>query len=140
MPLRHNMNKTTNKQIEKTISMADLFERYGKSPLSLRMFCEEEGIYTSKFYYWKTRYQQEGKKGLVDKRRGKPHKVKDAMKQYIQTAKIKNPLRSASDISKLVKKEFNIEVSDRHIQRVLKELGLNDSVGRKAGKPIKKTT
>jgi len=133
------MSKITNKRIEKTINMTNLFERYEESSLSVRAFCEKERIYTSKFYYWKDRYQQEGKKGLVDKRQGNPHKVKDVVKQYIQRIKIKDPLKSASDISEFVKKEFNKDVSDRHIQRILKELRLNDNVGRKSGKPIKKT-
>jgi transposase len=133
------MSEITNKRIEKAIDMTKLFERYERSNLSVRAFCEKEGIHTSKFYYWKNRYQQEGKRGLVDKRQGKPHKVKDTIKQYIQRVKIKNPLKSASDISELVKKKFNKDVSDRHIQRILRELGLNDPVGRKSGKPIKKT-
>ena len=119
--------------------MANLFERYGESSLAVRKFCKKEGIHTSKFYYWRDRYQQEGKKGLVDKRQGNAYKVKDTIKQYIQRVKIKDPLKSASDISKQIKKKFNKDVSERHIQRILKELGLNDAVGRKSGKPIKKT-
>ena len=120
--------------------MSNLFERYEESNLPIRKFCKKEGIHTSKFYYWKDRYQQEGKKGLMDKRQGNPYKVKKTVKQYIQWVKIKDPLKSAPDISKLIKKKFNKDVSDRHIQRILKELGLNDTVGRKSGKPIKKTS
>ena len=119
--------------------MANLFERYEESSLAVRTFCKKEGIHTSKFYYWKDRYQQEGKKGLVDKRQGRAYKVKDTIKQYIQRVKIKDTLKSASDISKQIKTKFNKDVSERHIQRILKELGLNDAVGRKSGKPIKKT-
>jgi len=48
-------------------------------------------------------------------------------------------LKSASDISMRIENKFNTKISDRHIQRILKELGLNDPVGRKIGKPIKKT-
>lgn len=133
------MSKITNKRIEKTINMTTLFERFEESSLSVRKFCKKEGIHTSKFYYWRDRYQQEGKKGLVDKRQGNPYKVKDTIKQYIQRVKIKDSQKSASDISELVKKKFNKDVSDRHIQRILKELGLNDPVGRKTGKRLKKT-
>lgn len=139
LPLLHYMSNITNKRIEKTINMANLFERYEESNLAVRKFCKKEGIHTSKFYYWRDRYQQEGKKGLVDKRQGNAYKVKDTIKQYIQRVKIKDPLKSASDISKQIKKKFNKDVSERHIQRILKELGLNDAVGRKSGKPIKKT-
>ena len=133
------MSEITNKRIEKTVNMGALFERYEASSLSVRKFCENEGIHTSKFYYWRDRYKQDGKKGLLDKRQGSPYKVKVVIKLYIQRVKIKDPQKSASDISELIKKEFNKQVSDRHVQRILKELGLNDRVGRKAGKPIKKT-
>ena len=119
--------------------MANLFERYEESSLAVRKFCKKEGIHTSKFYYWRDRYQREGKKGLVDKRQGNAYKVKDTIRQHIQRVKIKDPLKSASDISKQIKKKFNNDVSERHIQRILKELGLNDAVGRKSGKPLKKT-
>ena len=133
------MSNITNNQIEKTINMANLFERYEESNLAVRTFCKKEGIHTSKFYYWRDRYRQEGKKGLVDKRQGTAYKIKDTVKQDIQRMKIKDPLKSATDISKQIKEKFNKEVSERHIQRILKELGLNDAVGRKSGKPIKKT-
>ena len=119
--------------------MTDLFERYEKSSLAVRAFCKNEGIHTSKFYYWKDRYQREGKKGLVDKRQGNTYKVKDKIRQHIQRVKIRYPVKSASDISIQIKKKFNKDVSERHIQRILKELGLNDAVGRKSGKSLKKT-
>ncbi len=133
------MNEITNKQLEKAIFMVKVFERYEKATLSVREFCRKEGIHTSKFYYWKERFHQQGKKGLVDRREGRPYKVKETVKQYIQRVKIRDPLKSASDISELIENRFNKKVSDRHIQRVLKELGLNDPIGRKPGKPIKKT-
>jgi len=134
------MSKITNKRIEKAINLANLFGRYEESTLSVRDFCKKEGIHTSKFYYWKNRNQQKDQKGLVDRRQGNPYKVKKTVRQYIQRVKIKDPLKSASDISKFVKKKFNKDVSDRHIQRILKELGLNDPVGRKSGKLVKKTS
>lgn len=138
MLLRY-MSTITNKRIEKTIHLANLFERYEESNLAVRTFCKKEGIHTSRFYYWRDRYQREGKKGLVDKRQGNAYKVKDIIRQYIQRVKIKDPLKSASDISKQIKNKFNKDISERHIQRILKELGLNDTIGRKSGKPIKKT-
>ena len=132
------MNGVSNKQLEKAIFMTEIFERYDKTNLPIREFCKKEGIHTSKFYYWKGRYLQQGRKGLLDKREGCSYKVKETAKQYIQRIKIKDPLKSASDISYLIEKKFKKKVSDRHIQRILKELGLNDPVGRKRGKPLKK--
>lgn len=133
------MKGTTNKQLEKAIFIGEIFERFEKTDLSIREFCRKEGIHTSKFYYWKDRFYQQGRKGLMDRRQGQSHKITESIKQYIQSVKIKDPLKSASDISTCIETGFNTKISDRHIQRALKELGLNDPVGRKPGKPIKKT-
>ena len=134
------MKGTTNNQFERAISIAEIFGSFAKSDLSVRVFCRQEGIHTSKFYYWKGRFRREGRDGLGDRRQGKPHKAVETVRQYIQDVKKRDPLKSGSDISKLIRKRFNKEVSDRHIQRILKDMGLNDPVGRKPGKPIKKTT
>jgi hypothetical protein len=48
--------------------------------------------------------------------------------------KMKNRLKSGIDLSKMVEDKFRKQVSVFHIQQVLKEHGLNDPVGRKAGK------
>ena len=133
------MMGTTNKQLEKAVFLDGIFKRFEKSKLSVRDFCRKEGIHTSRFYYWKDRFYQQGRKGLIDRRHGQSHKITEPIKQYIQSVKIKDPLKSASDISTRIENKFNTKISDRHIQRVLKELGLNDPVGRKTGKPIKKT-
>jgi len=133
------MKGTTNKQLEKAVFISEIYERFEKTGLSVREFCRKEGIYTSKFYYWRNRFYQQGRKGLMDRRQGQLHKITEPIKQYIQSVKIKDPLKSASDISMRIEKKFNTKISDRHIQRILKELGLNDHVGRKTGKPIKKT-
>ena len=134
------MTRITNKRLEKVNYMSELYKRYEETKLTIRDFCEKEGMHTSKFCRWKKRYNQQGKKGMLDKRQGIPYKVKDKVKLQIHKIKEKYPLKSASDISKIIEKKFKIEVCERHIQRILKEIGLNDPVGRKAGKPIKKTS
>jgi transposase len=134
------MARITDKQLEKVICLKEIFQEFDKTNLTVREFCKVEGIHTSKFYYWKKRYEQQGKKGLIDKRQGISYKIEEKVKRYIQSVKVKDRLKSAADISELVKKRFNKTVSDRHIQRILKELRLNDPVGRKTGKTIKKTS
>lgn len=84
------MRGVTNKQLEKAHFMADIFERFEKTDLPVRDFCKKEGIHTSKFYYWRDGFRQEGLNGLVDKRRGRSHKVTDEIKQYILDIKIKD--------------------------------------------------
>lgn len=134
------MKGITNNQLDKAHFMAELFERFEKSGLPVREFCRVEGIHTSKLYYWRGRFLQEGKKGLVDKRRGRAHKATKPVRSYIREVKMRDPLKSASDIRRLVENKFGKKLTDRQVQRILKEMGLNDPVGRKPGKPVKKTT
>ena len=133
------MNEITNKRIEKAIDMTKLFERYEKSNLSVRAYCEMEGIHTSKLYYWKDRYKKEGKKGLIDQRKGIPYKINKDEKAFIQRTRIQNKKRSGKDIAELFEKNYKKSITRQHINNILRELGLNDPVGRKTGKPLKKT-
>ena len=133
------MSEITNKRIEKAIGMTKLFERYEKSSLSVRAFCEKEGIHTSKFYYWKDRYQQKGKMGLIDQRRGAAYKITKDEKAFIQKTRIQNKKKSGQDIAELFERKYNKSITRQHINNVLRELGLNDPVGRKTGKRLKKT-
>jgi hypothetical protein len=59
------MRGFTNKRLAKEKFIADIFERFGKTNLTVSYFCEKEGIPVSVFYYWKARLHQEGLKGLV---------------------------------------------------------------------------
>ena len=106
------MNAVTNKQLEKAILMIEILKKFEETELSVRDFCKQEGIHTSKLYYWKDRYNHHGKKGLMDKRKGTPYKVRETVKHYIHQLKIKEPLKSASDISQLIEKRYNKKVSD----------------------------
>ncbi|GAI83324.1 unnamed protein product, partial [marine sediment metagenome] len=56
-----------------------------------------------------------------------------------QKTKIGDSLKSGKDIAEMAKKKFNMSITRQHINNILKELGLNDHVGRKTGKPVKKT-
>ena len=134
------MSAITEKRLEKAKILADTFERFKKSGLSPIEFCKQEGIHTSRFYYWKERYQKKGMNGLVDRREGAAYKITEDVREYIRDIKKKDELKSGADISRMIKKRFGKKVSVFHVQRILKELGLNDPVGRKSGKPIKKTT
>ena len=129
----------TNKQLQKAKELADLFEDYKKSNMSPTNFCKERGIHTSKFYYWKKRYESDGIAGLIDQRGGTSYKITEEERAFIQKVKIGDDLRSGKDIADMAKKKFNMSITRQHINNILRELGLNDHVGRKLGKPIKKT-
>lgn len=134
------MTSVNEKSLKKAKALSDMFERFEKSGLSTTEFCKQEGIHTSKFYYWKDRYLKNGTNGLVDKRTGVTHKITSDVKEYIRDVKKKDKQKSGIDIAKMIKKKFGTKVSVFHVQRVLKDMGLNDPVGRKPGKPIKKTS
>ena len=129
----------TNKQLQKAKELADLFEDYKKSNMSPTNFCKERGIHTSKFYYWKKRYESDGIAGLIDQRGGTSYKITEEERDFIQKIKIGDDLKSGKDIADMVKKKFNMSITRQHINNILRELELNDHVGRKLGKPIKKT-
>jgi transposase len=65
----------TNKQLQKSKELADLFEDYKKSKMSPIKFCKERGIHTSKFYYWIKRFESKGMAGLIDQRKGTSYKI-----------------------------------------------------------------
>ena len=129
----------TKKQIRKMKQLEKMFTKYEASGLSITKFCKQEGVHESQFYYWKPRYETQKEVGLIDRRKGVSYKVTADIKDYIREIKKSNRLKSGPDIAKAIKKKYGTKISDFHVQRVLKELGLNDRVGRKAGKPIKKT-
>lgn len=52
--------------------------------------------------------------------------------------KIKDHKKSGADIARGIKINFGVEINRSQINRKIKELGLNNNVGRKPGKPIKK--
>ena len=129
----------TNKQLQKSKELADIFEDYKKSKVSPIKFCKERGIHTSKFYYWKKRFESKGMAGLIDQRKGTPYKITEVEQAFIQKTKIKDRLKSGKDIAEISERKFNKSITRRHITNILKDLGLNDPVGRKSGKHIKKT-
>lgn len=74
----------------------------------------------------------------MDRRQGRPHKVTEKVKKYIEGCKKSNPMMSAADISELVKKKFSKDISDRWVQNILKVLGLNDPRGPKPRTPVER--
>jgi len=133
------MTSVTIKRLEKTRAMAETFERFQESGLTAAEFCKREDIHSSKFYYWWERFRRSGANGLIDLRQGVPHKVTDDVREYIRKVKMKDPLRSGTDIARMIKNRYGKTLTAVHVQRTLRDMGLNDPVGRKAGKPVKKT-
>lgn len=74
----------------------------------------------------------------MHRRQGIPYKVTEEVRAFIRETKMKDRMKSGADISRMIEREFGKKVSAFHVQRTLKELGLNDPPGRKRGKPIKR--
>ena len=137
MVLKMNAN-VTDKQIQKAYELKSVFKKFEKSKLTVKEFCEKNNVTTRKFYYWKPRYESDGIKGLVDQRKGTPYKITNKERKFIQETKIINRSKSGADLVEDIYKKFKKSISSRQINRVLEDLGLNDPVGRKHGKKLKK--
>ena len=130
---------TTTKQLEKMRRLDRMIRQQHESGLSIAEFCRREGIHESKFHYWKRKFKERGGPGLIDQRRGKAHKVTRSRRNYIVQYKLKNPLSSSQDIAEKFENRFRMKITSRRVSQILRKEGLNDPVGRKTGKPIKKT-
>lgn len=130
---------TTTKQLEKMKRLERMILHHDESGLSIAEFCRREGIHESKFHYWKRRFQEQGGPGLIDQRRGKAHKVMKSRRNYIVHYKLKNPLSSCREIADRFERRFGTSIDFTRIAQILREEDLNDPVGRKTGKPVKKT-
>ena len=129
----------TTKQLQKMKQLEQMFIKYEQSDLTVLEFCKKNDIHRSHFYYWESRYKQRKESGLIDQRGGVSYKVTGDRRKFIVKYKIKNPLASCRDIAVRFKKEFGIDIHFTRVAKILEEEKLNDPVGRKAGKPIKKT-
>lgn len=129
----------TNKQLQKMKQLEQMFIQYEQSDLSVSEFCKKNDIHRSHFYYWESRYKQRKESGLIDQRGGVSYKVTEDKRKFIVKYKIKNPLSSCRDIAVRFNKEFGMDIHFTRAAQILKDEKLNDPVGRKTGKPIKKT-
>lgn len=133
------VSAVTNKQLEKMKQLERMFIQHEKSRLSVSEFCKRRGIHQSKYYYWKRRYEEQKESGLIDRRRGISYKVTRERRTFIIEYKIKHPLSSCEDIVSKFKKKFKIDIHFTWVAQILREEKLSDPVGRKTGKPLKKT-
>ena len=117
-----------------------IIKRFEKRKVNVRVFCKYENIDCSSLYRNLRKYRESRFDGLIDHRHGTPYKITPAIKKYVMETKIKDNKKSGADIARGIMKNFGVEINRSQINRRLKELGLNDPVGRKSGKRIKKTS
>jgi len=83
------------------------------------------GVTTRTVYNWKTRYIQKGVEGLRDKpipgrRSTLDEKDMDRLKSLLE----ERDYWTSNQVRALIKKEFGVEFTNRHIPRILRKLGL----------------
>lgn len=115
-----------------------IIKRFEKRKVSVRVFCKKENVDCSSIYRNLRKFRKASFDGLIDHRHGTSYKITPQIKKYIMETKIKGHKKSGADIARGIKINFGLEINRSQINRKIKELGLNDSVGRKSGKPIKK--
>jgi len=130
---------TTAKQLEKMKRLEQMFLQYEGSGLSIAEFCRREGVHESKFHYWKRRFRRQGGPGLIDQRGGKAYKVTKSRRNFIIQYKLNNPLSSCREVSHRFEKRFGTPIDFSRVAQIFREESLNDPVGRKTGKSVKKT-
>jgi putative transposase len=81
------------------------------------------GIGSSTGYEWLKRWNKEGLNGLVPKYDGgKPPKLSEEDYKKLDEILKKTPNLTTDIVSDILKSEFEVEFSDRHISRILKKL------------------
>lgn len=117
-----------------------IITRFEKRKVNVRVFCKNENMDCSTLYRNLRKFRKARFDGLIDHRHGTSYKITPSIQKYIMETKIKNNKKSGADIARGIKKNFGVEINRSQINRKLKELGLNDPVGRKTGKRLKKTS
>ncbi|MEN6593156.1 MAG: helix-turn-helix domain-containing protein [Methanobacterium sp.] len=81
------------------------------------------GIAPATGYRWLKRWNKEGLNGLIPKYDGgKPPKLSDEDYRKLDEILEKTPNLTTDIVSDLLKSEFGVKFSDRHISRILKKL------------------
>ena len=124
--------------IAKAKRMATLIDRV-ETGESLTGVCTELGISISadQFVKLQAKYETGGRewKALLDRRFGHDVKVNSALKEWLYERKRQDSTLRAPQLAKEIGEKFGVELSDGHINHLLRKRGLTASPGR----PFKQT-
>lgn len=79
----------------------------------------------SSVYRWVSEWKTEEWSGLVDKRKGKAHKMTVEVKEWLKEYCTANPSVKSGEIRRELKARYGIEVGRTHVNRVRQELGVS---------------
>jgi transposase len=121
--------------IERAKRMEQLVERV-EAGEPLEEVCLELDLRVSaaRYPWWRARYEagSQSWEALIDGRRGQPKKVHSAIKEWLYERKRQDASLTAVQLAEAIHKQFGVELSDGHINHLLRQVGLTRPPGRPA--------
>lgn len=103
----------------------EMLRRVSVDNVSVTDASDEYGVSRPTYYQAKTNFDTAGIAGLVPAKPGPrgPHKVDDEVLAFLQTRLVPGEPVRARELAKLLRRELDIELHPRTIERVLKKSG-----------------
>src|SRR5664280_305575 len=92
---------------------------------SVELAASKSGVTKRVGYIWQDRWNEEGYEGLIPKYGGgRPAQISDEEKIELKEILAKRDDWSTKEIKQLIKDEFAIEFSEKHVRTILRSIGL----------------
>ena len=92
---------------------------------SVELAASKSGVTKRVGYIWQYRWNEEGYEGLKPKYRGgRPAQITDKQKEELYQILTERDDWTTKEIRKLIKDNFGIEFSEKHVRTILRSLGL----------------
>ena len=115
------------KDIEKEIKILERlkFINYRYQGLTVNKACEKLNVTKRVGYIWQERWNKEGYNGLIPKYgKGKPSKLTENQRKELKEYLIKNNITDTQEVQQIIKEEYNLEFTKKHIRTILHQLEL----------------
>lgn len=115
------------KDIEKEIKILERlkFINYRYQGLTVNEACEKLNVTKRVGYIWQERWNEEGYNGLIPKYgKGKPSKLTENQRKELKEYLIKNSITDTHEVQQIIKEEYNLEFTKKHVRTILHQLGL----------------
>jgi putative transposase len=92
---------------------------------SVELAASKSGVTKRVGYIWQDRWNEEGYEGLIPKYGGgRPAQISDEEKIELKKILAKRDDWTTKEIKQLIKDEFGIEFSEKHVRTILRSIGL----------------
>ncbi|MPZ35716.1 MAG: helix-turn-helix domain-containing protein [Rhodospirillales bacterium] len=101
----------------------EMLRRVSIDSASVAQASDEYGVSRPTYYQAKVNFDASGIAGLVPKKPGprRPHKIKDEVLSFLQTRLVPGEPVRARELAQLIRRELNIAIHPRTIERALKK-------------------